>query len=111
MRKTSVCASAMRSAAARRGSLAPSPAIRRASAAASPASAGSASTDRLSPWRSALRATAALPADVRGPVLRAALIRLAAQMAALVIRTSNVLAFLFLAHACVRRNRNEPLAM
>jgi hypothetical protein len=79
MRNTSTCASAMRSAAARRGSPAPSPAMRRASAATSPASAGSASTGRLNPWRRALRATAALPAGVRGPVLRAALARLAAR--------------------------------
>jgi hypothetical protein len=79
MRSTSTCASAIRRAASWRGSLAPSPAIRRASAATSAASAGWASTGRLSPWRSALRATAALPLAVRGPVLRAALARLAAR--------------------------------
>jgi hypothetical protein len=80
MRRTSTCASAMRSAAARRGSLASSPAIRPASSAASAASEESASTGTFSPWRSALRATAALPARVRGPVLRAALARLAARI-------------------------------
>jgi hypothetical protein len=79
MRSISICASAMRSAAALCSSLAPSPAIRRASAAASAASAGSASTGRLSPWRSALRALRCLPARVRGPVLRAALARLASR--------------------------------
>jgi hypothetical protein len=78
MRSMSTCASAMRRAAARRGSLASSPAIRPASAAACAASPGSASTGRLSPWRSALRALRCLPAAVRGPVLRAALARLAA---------------------------------
>jgi hypothetical protein len=85
MRSMSICASAMRTAAARCASLAPGPAIRSASAATSGASVGSASTGRLSPWRSALRATAALPARVRGPVLRAALARLAARTAALVM--------------------------
>jgi hypothetical protein len=68
----------MRTAAARRASSAPSPAIRCASASTSGASDGSASTGRLRPWRSALRATIALPARVRGPVLRAALARLVA---------------------------------
>jgi len=68
----------MRTAAACRAALAPSPPMRAASAATSGASAGSASTGRLRPWLSALRATAALPARVRGPVLRAALARLAA---------------------------------
>jgi hypothetical protein len=84
MRSMSICASAIQTAAAWRASLAPSPAIRRASTVTSAASAGSASTGRLSPWRSALRATAALPARVRGPVLRAALARLAARTAAVV---------------------------
>jgi hypothetical protein len=82
-RSTSTCASAIRSAAARRASPAPGEAIRSANVATSGASAGSASTGRLSPWRSALRATAALPAAVRGPVLRAAFARLAARILSL----------------------------
>jgi len=80
-RSTSTCASAMPSAATRCVSRAPFPAIRSASAATSAASVASARTGRLSPWRNALRATAALPAAVRGPVLRAALTRLAARTA------------------------------
>jgi hypothetical protein len=85
-RSTSTCASAMRTAAAWRAAPAPSPAMRAASATTSAASAGSASTGWLSPWRSALRATAALPARVRGPVEHAALARLAARTAALAMR-------------------------
>src|SRR5215471_17118372 len=54
--------------------------MRCASAAASAASEASASTGTLNPWRKALRATMALPARVRGPVLRAALARLAARI-------------------------------
>jgi hypothetical protein len=49
MRRMSTCASAMRKAASRCGSLAPSPAIRSASAATSAASEGSASTGTFSP--------------------------------------------------------------
>jgi hypothetical protein len=79
-RRTSTCASAMLSAAARRGSLACAPAIRCARSAASAASEASASTGTLNPWRKALRATTALPARVRGPVLRVALARLAARI-------------------------------
>jgi hypothetical protein len=85
-RSTSTCASAMRSAAARRASLASGPAICPTNAVTSAASVASASTGRLRPWRSALRADAALPASVRGPVLRDALARLAARTAALVMR-------------------------
>jgi hypothetical protein len=88
-RSTSICASAMRTAAASRASPAPSPAMRRASSTTSAASVGSASTGRFRPWRSALRATLALPARVRGPVLRAALARLAARTAALIMMASD----------------------
>jgi hypothetical protein len=48
-RSSSTCASAMRSAASRRASLACGPAIRPASSVTSAASAGSASTGRASP--------------------------------------------------------------
>src|SRR5262249_4600887 len=91
------------------------------------ASAGSASTGRLSPSRSAFFATAALPAGVRGPVLRAALARLAMRTAALVMpclhafvasdpapaarrssrRALSAVRAVLVSHARMERNKND----
>jgi hypothetical protein len=49
-------------------------------------SSGSSATATLRPWRTALRATRALPAAVRGPVLERALRRLAARWRSVVTR-------------------------
>src|SRR5580704_12894270 len=58
----------------------------RASLVTSAVSSGSSATATLRPWRSAFCLTRALPAAVRGPVLRRALTRLAARLRSVVTR-------------------------
>jgi hypothetical protein len=83
MRTRSACASAILVAPSRRSALASGPAIASVRLMIRRSEARSLPTGSVRPWRRALRAARALPATVRGPVLRRALRRLAARLRAL----------------------------
>ncbi len=83
MRTRSACASAILVAPSRRSALASGPAIASVRLMIRRSEARSPPTGSVRPWRRALRAARALPAAVRGPVLRRALRRLAARLRAL----------------------------
>src|SRR3974377_1330220 len=74
-------------------SLVGAPALSRATASTCSDSAGSAKTNRLSPWRRAFRPTLALPRAVLGPVLVRALARLVLFFRRLVMHLFHLLFF------------------
>jgi hypothetical protein len=77
----SICASAIRCASSRRPSSASAPANKREMSSTAPQDVGSTATRTANPWRRGLRELRPLPRSVRGPVLRAALSRLAFSLA------------------------------